>query len=171
MAPKKKQVQRSLEQSDLLPTLKKPLESVGKTIDIPGSHWGDQCPAADKEKIFKCTINDYTVLHDFSPRDRGPGMQLTDMGVDGQGGNSVRFWMKYPYPFLNFFYKTFPLALAAAHIPDSDQTDGAAVLDTAEEAATKTPRSVVYDYLEPLRSEKVNGSQKCVFPCKDHATT
>ena len=68
---KPKSVQKSLEQSGQLPTLKKPAETVGKTIKIPGEHWGANCPSADKKKLFLCTIKDFTLLHTFSPTEKG----------------------------------------------------------------------------------------------------
>ena len=43
-------------------------------------------------------------------------MQLLEMGVDGQGGNSDPFWMAYPYPFLKFWYEAHPLEKAPAEV-------------------------------------------------------
>jgi hypothetical protein len=162
MAPKKKPpVQKSLEQVGQLPKLKKPQEAIGKTIEVIGSHWGSACPSGDKDKIFFCTINDFTLLHVFSPTKRGPAFQLTDMGTDGQGGDSERFWMEYPYPFLEFYWKTFPTTMASERIPDQP----ADALEVQETAEPKT-RTLIYDFLQPLRSEKVRGRQKNVFTCK-----
>ena len=92
---KKKPVQRSLEQTGQFPLLKKPSDVVGKHIGVPGEHWGSACPPADKNKIFQCIITDYTVLHQHSPLERWPAMKLSEMGTDGQGGNSEAFWMRY----------------------------------------------------------------------------
>ena len=163
MAPKKKPVQKSLEQVGQLPTLKKPIEAIGKTLEVIGAHWGSACPSGDKDKIFSCTINDFTLLHVFSPTKRAPAFQLTDMGTDGLGGNSERFWMEYPYPFLEFYWKTFPTAMAAERLPDLPA-------DAIEMQETTPPvmksRTLVYDHLDTLRSEKIRGRQKNVFTCK-----
>jgi hypothetical protein len=159
---KPKSVQKSLEQSGQLPTLKKPAETVGKTIKIPGEHWGANCPSADKKKLFLCTIKDFTLLHTFSPTEKGPAMQLIDMGTDGQGGESADpFWVGYPFPFLKFWYETFPLV-------DSRPTPAAADAVATEEDLTAdlASRSIVYDYLEPVSSAKVKGRQVNKFTCK-----
>ena len=50
---KGKAKQNSLRAAGMLPMLKKPSEAVGHYLDVPGAFW-DQCPAADKEKIYKC---------------------------------------------------------------------------------------------------------------------
>ena len=108
-AKKKKPVQRSLEESGQYPLLKKPSDCIGKNVGVPGSHWGSACPAADTDKVYLCTITDYTVLHAQSPTERWPALKLVEMGVDGEGGNSEAFWMRYPFPFLTFWYATYPL--------------------------------------------------------------
>ena len=66
------------------PQLKKPLEVVGKTIDVPGNFW-DKCPAADKERFFKCTIRDYLIAHRFVVGPISPAFQLQEMGERGTG--------------------------------------------------------------------------------------
>ena len=35
------------------PQIKLPVKLVGREIGVPGAFW-DKCPAADREKIFKC---------------------------------------------------------------------------------------------------------------------
>ena len=35
------------------PMLKKPMEAIGETINVPGNFW-DKCPAADKQRNYKC---------------------------------------------------------------------------------------------------------------------
>ena len=163
--PKKKQVvQKSLEQVGQLQTLKKPHEAIGKTIGVIGSHWGSACPAGDKDKIFKCTIKDFTLLHVFSPTEKGPAMQLIEMGTDGQGGNSAVFWMGYPYPFLTFWYNTFPtVATATKAGGPAPPAEGAEGSLTAEELRVRT---TVYQYLEPVSSTRNNGRTVNCFTCK-----
>ena len=58
-APTKSQkarVQTTLEQGNLLPHLKKPLEIIGKQFGLPGKAWGDACPQADVDKLFQTTV-------------------------------------------------------------------------------------------------------------------
>ena len=65
------------------------------------------------------------------------------MGTDGLGGNSERFWMEYPYPFLDFYWKTFPTAMAAERLP-ADLPADAPEMEEATTPAMKT-RTLVYD--------------------------
>ena len=166
MGPKKsaakKPVQRSLEQSGQFPLLKKPATCIGRNFGIPGEHWGTSCPPADRSKLFQCTVIDYTLLHVHSPTERWPAMKLVEMGLDGQGGNSESFWMRYPYPFLKFWYGTYPV--------QDPQTSAVAqptveTGDVDEEAAETKDTSAVYRYLTPLRSEKRKGRQGNIFTC------
>ena len=62
------------------PQLKKPMEVIGKAIDVPGGFW-DKCPAADKEKLFKCTVRDYSIAHRFAVGPISPAFQMQEMGV------------------------------------------------------------------------------------------
>jgi hypothetical protein len=159
---KVKPKQQSLEQAGQLPLLKKPGETVGKPINVIGSHWGSACPQADKDKQFVCVVKEYTLLHTFSPAERGPAMQLLEMGVDAKGGDSEPFWMKYPYPFLEFWYKAYPLEAAPAERTATAEADPAAA---AEASPHEKSRSLVYDYLDPVRSERKGGRQINVFAC------
>ena len=117
-------------------------------------------------------IKDYTVLHQFAPTLRKPAFQLIEMGMDGQGGNSDLFWMEYPYPFLEFYYETFPLVHVADHTVTGAATPGASPAAAAGLTENDSPMlglastSVVYEYLQPLRSEKRAGRQINVFTCK-----
>ena len=96
--------------------LKKPLEHLGKQVEVPGSFWSGRMSAAERETKYKCTILDFSVSHRFSP-DQPPrqAFQLQEMGVDGTGSleksniESTKIWIEYPSPFLRFFYQTFPL--------------------------------------------------------------
>jgi hypothetical protein len=37
------------------PSLKKPAEAIGLNLNVPGAYW-DGCAAADKKKIYVCTV-------------------------------------------------------------------------------------------------------------------
>jgi hypothetical protein len=166
-APKKKPVQQSLQQAGQLPLLKKPADTVGKAMKVIGSHWGSSCPPADKNKLFVVVIKEFTYLHSFSPTERGPGVQLLEMGVDGHGGQTDPFWMRYPYPFLTFWYEAHPLQPEDASTPPPGSAGSE---PPAPEVVEEKPKSIVYDYLEPVRSERKNGRQVNVFSCKAMVT-
>jgi hypothetical protein len=70
----------------------------------------------EANSLYKCTVCEYHVLHKCdaggSP---SQGMDLQEMGVDGQGsqenGGSTTdriFFMKYPMSFLQHWYATYP---------------------------------------------------------------
>ena len=54
------------------PTLNKPATAVGKYISAPGKFWNG-CPAADKEKRFKCAVVEFSALHDYGDGVKGAG--------------------------------------------------------------------------------------------------
>jgi len=112
MAPKKKPAvrQQSLEATGHLPLLAKPIELVGKQVSVPGSFWGTAARRGEANQIYICIINDFTLLHTFSATDKGPAFQLIECGVTGSEGNSEPFWMQYPFPFLEFWYKDNPIS-------------------------------------------------------------
>ena len=63
------------------PTLNKPATAVGKYISAPGKFWNG-CPAADKEKRFKCAVVEFSALHDYGD------------GVKGAGFSCARRWAR-----------------------------------------------------------------------------
>ena len=56
------------------PTLNKPATAVGKYISAPGKFWNG-CPAADKEKRFKCAVVEFSALHDYGDGVKGAGFR------------------------------------------------------------------------------------------------
>ena len=115
MAPKRKVTKKQQPITELaLPLLKKPLEQIGKQINVPGSFWSGRMSAEERSTLYKCTVRDFTHTHKF-PGEQAPraAFQLQEMGVTGTGstepGDSSGeiFWMPYP-TFLGFFYQTFP---------------------------------------------------------------
>ena len=71
MAPKRKTPKQSVKQIRITGAggkfyllLKKANEVIGKFIAVPGSYW-DQCPANDKDKIYKCLVVEFVACHDF----------------------------------------------------------------------------------------------------------
>lgn len=174
--PRKKKVklhQVQLEDRNVLPLLKNLMGEVGKCLDVPGTAWGSACPAGDDKKIFKCTIVDIRLMRKFDEGKKeesiSDGIQLTEMGVDGTGGNSVNFWMKYPLPFLSHFYKSHPSRLpqgyGAGTGPRADAEGGAAAAapvagtdadDDSGAVPDEKHNEKVYTHLQLLRAFKVN---------------
>ena len=118
---KGKQKKPPLQQGSLAvesyPALKKPLEHLGKKIDIPGSFWQykGRVSEEDHNAVYKCTVLDFSLMHKFSPDGAyTQAFHLQEMGVDGTGSleksdiESTKFWVEYPLPFLRFYYATFP---------------------------------------------------------------
>ncbi|KAL1522039.1 hypothetical protein AB1Y20_021684 [Prymnesium parvum] len=103
--PLKRKIQQSLEVSGaILPKVKKPLELIGKQIKVPGSFWGSSATATEQKKLYVCTIVDYQLARIFNRGSgeeedykKADGFKLTEMGTEGQGGNSEDFWMEYPH--------------------------------------------------------------------------
>ena len=146
------------------PLLKQPVSMVGEKLDVPGSFWGTSATRGQKDKMYSCTVVDFTLLHVFSPTQRGAAFKLVEMGEDGSGGVSEDFWMAYPDPFLKYYYEQHPEKLrqaqeAAAPITPvarhGDETAAAAV-DLEDDVPKKTPETTtrVYDYLKQIRTGK-----------------
>ena len=66
------------------PMLKKPMEAIGETIGVPGNFW-DKCPDADKERLFKCIIKDYSIAHKFPVGPPCSAFEMQEMGERGSG--------------------------------------------------------------------------------------
>jgi hypothetical protein len=48
------------------PHLKKPLDHLGKQIAVPGSAWGGRVAPDELQKLYKCTVQDFTLAHSCS---------------------------------------------------------------------------------------------------------
>ena len=69
--------------------------------------------------LYECTVCKYHTLYNWWTGRGVPseGIDLQEMGVDGQGSTEPGdsnvdkiFFMKYPLPFLQYWYETFPLS-------------------------------------------------------------
>ena len=95
--------------------LKKPMEHLGKQLNVPGSFWQGRMSEDERDKIYKCTIVDFSLAQKVAPNS-SPRMafKVQEMGIDGTGSHehsdlaSTMYWIDYPMPFLRFFYDTFP---------------------------------------------------------------
>lgn len=175
--------------TNLLPMFKKPYDKKGETVKVPGKHWGTTCRAGDKEKMYVCVIKDFTNAHKENPGAvPSAAFLLAELGEDGHTPGSVDFWMKYPNPFLTYWYDTYPELLEEAINPASkagsagaaptagdEGAQGAAgvtrVEETAEESEKeKERRTQVLKYLN-LKSEgrlvhgKQRGRMRRIYEC------
>jgi hypothetical protein len=106
MGKKKKAVQATI---NYYPLLKRPQSAIGKFTSTPGKWWRG-CPAADKEKRFKCIVVEFVACHDFGDSIKGAGFKCKEMGEDGKGSlepgvaSGSEFVMAYPNPFLEYFW-------------------------------------------------------------------
>lgn len=115
--------QQSLADLRVLPQLKKPTAAAGEEVLVLGSYW-TRCAQSDKEKNYICIVREFDALHSWpgpgqteadKSVDKSAGMQLQLMGEEGGAtldGGEV-FWMKYPHPFLQYWYAAHPLEGAA----------------------------------------------------------
>ena len=46
-----------------LPLLKKPLEQIGKQINVPGSFWSGRMSAEERSTLYKCTVQVEQAVH------------------------------------------------------------------------------------------------------------
>ena len=87
MAPKrpgsKQQQQLNVDQYTLL---KKPMEHLGKQLNVPGSFWQGRMSEDERDKIYKCTIVDFSLAQKVAPNS-SPRMafKVQEMGIDGTG--------------------------------------------------------------------------------------
>ena len=116
MAPKKATKQSSITSMGF-PLLQKPAEMcVGRQIQVLGSYWTGRMSNEEANSLYKCTVREYHALHKWDAGGTpSQAMELQEMGVDGQGsretGGSAAdriFFMKYPLPFLQHWYATYP---------------------------------------------------------------
>ena len=143
-------------QLERLPLLKKPLEQIGKYINVPGKYWEGRMSAAEKEEKYKCVVREHSAMAVFAGR-KAEGFQLQEMGVTGTGSlehgdaSGEIFWMEYPFPFLTYFYDTYPNLR-----PDAPERTPAAPQRTSwRSTMTQTLRPV------PMCSQH---SRTCVCP-------
>ena len=88
---------------------------LGKQINVPGSFWQGRMSEDEQDKIYKCTIVDFSLAQKVAPTS-SPRMafKMQEMGIDGTGSHeesdlaSTMYWIDYPLPFLRFYYNTFP---------------------------------------------------------------
>ena len=78
--------------------------------------------AEEKKTAYLCTVLDFDVMHKM-PGKTTPEQEfkVQEMGEAGTGSlekgdaSGETFWIAYPMPYLEFYYKTFPLELPWEH--------------------------------------------------------
>ncbi len=99
------------------PLLQKTTEiSVGRQIQVLGSYWTGCMSNEEANSLYECTVREYHALHKWDAGGTpSQAMDQQEMGVDGQGiretGGSAAdliFFIKYPLPFLQHWYATYP---------------------------------------------------------------
>jgi hypothetical protein len=79
MAPERggKQQQFNVDQFKLL---KRPMDHLGKQINVPGSFWQGRMVAEECDTFYKCTIVDFSLAHKFG-HDSSPRMAFNQVKV------------------------------------------------------------------------------------------
>ena len=97
----------------MLPYLPKPDAVVGETLGVPGTFFNftGQGTAANKEKTHVGTVQSFSAMHKFTGACIGAAMELSFEGDD------QTTWMRYPIPFLTFWYKSHPQQSDASSSP------------------------------------------------------
>ena len=79
-------------------------------LHVPGAFW-DKCPAADKEKSYKCLVREFAALHKFGGgQPPSAAFEVQEMGEKGTGSLELGvasgevFWITYPQPALGYYY-------------------------------------------------------------------
>ena len=85
-APKRASKQQQQLNVDQFKLLKKPMDHLGKQINVPGSFWQGRMLPEERDNVYKCTIVDFSLAHKFAP-DSSPrkAFKMQEMGIDGTG--------------------------------------------------------------------------------------
>ncbi len=88
MAPKRASKQQQQLNVDQFKLLKKPMDHLGKQINVPGSFWQGRMLPEERDKVYKCTIVDFSMDHKFAP-DSSPrkAFKMQEMGIDCTGSH------------------------------------------------------------------------------------
>ena len=104
MDPKRASKQQQQLNVDHYTLLKKPM---GKQLNVPGSFWQGRMSEDERDKIYKCTIVDFSLAQKVAPTS-SPRMpfKVQEVGIDGTGSHehsdlaSTMYWIEYQMPFL-----------------------------------------------------------------------
>ncbi len=149
MAPKRASKQQQQLNVDQFKLLKKQMDHLGKQINVPGSFWQGCMLPDERDKVYKCTIVDFSLAHKFAP-DSSPrkAFKMQEMGIDCTDSHeesdlaSTIYWIDYQVPFLRFYYDTFPAVndglARSAEVASLACTGGNGVNDTASDGSVSS---------------------------------
>ena len=155
-----------------LPQLKKPAEAVGKQIYVLGQYW-ENCPAEDKSKEYNCVVTDFDAIHTWPDGNaKTSAMKVMMLGVkDGpQIDSGDHFWMRYPLPFLEYFYKAHPLAgeeptATAEQAQTTQDVEAEGAEDEGEAAEKKVVVSAAYQFVDKVLSKVMGKKIQTIYKC------
>ncbi len=88
---------------DQFKLLKKPMDHLGKQINVPGSIWQGHMLPDERDKVYKCTIVDFSLTHKFAPDSSlRKASKMQEMGIDCTDSHeqsdlaSTIYWIDYP---------------------------------------------------------------------------
>ena len=70
---------------NFLPTLSKPAEVIGEYIKMQGKDWKG-CPAADKDKWYRCVVRAFEAMHNFGAF-KSAAFEVQEMGESAGEGS------------------------------------------------------------------------------------
>ena len=158
-----------------LPQLKKPAAAVGKEIYVLGQYW-ENCPAEDKRKQYNCVVTDFDAIHTWpdSGKTKSSAMKVMMLGEkDGpQMDGGDHFWMRYPLPFLEYYYLAHPLECGEApaeaaqmeagdNATRGEETEG----QEGEAGLEKKKSSTAYQFVEKIQSKMVGTKLQIIYRC------
>jgi hypothetical protein len=128
----------------------------------------------EANSLYKCTVRDFHALHKWDAGGTpSQAMELQEMGVDGQGsretgGSSADriFFMKYPLPFLQHWYATYPPPQQDTTTTGSSVVSPSSVVDPVDTTAAGAQlrlRSDIVDFNVFPYSEKTGDNVKSWF--------
>ncbi len=87
------------------------MEHLGKQLNVPGSFWQGRMSEDELDKIYKCTIVNFSLAQKVTPNS-SPRMafKVQEMGIDGTGSHensdlaSTMYWIDYPMPSLPLYH-------------------------------------------------------------------
>ena len=135
---------------------------VGCTIHMTGKDWGEECEPEDAETIYKLIVNKFDILRKGSAWPDGissAGAECVEAGTTGESGNSEPLWIKYPLPFLKFYWDA----------RDATREEEAAAAD--EEAAEEDSESDAEDASGKKAKKKSRLYKYLVFIGKEHCAS
>ena len=173
--PTKSRRQQTLSQAGVstLRHLKEPRAACGDTVSVPGSFWTWPNDAAGKEalaKDYECIVLDFDSLHRPSTQEAPSAVFKCQDPDDSADGSRRSFCIKYPSPFLKFWYRTHEQegtqsgnraeSLSSGPSGSSDD-DGDSSDDDGDGCQHLVKRAKgVYKYLKHKRTERVQSGKK-----------